>query len=509
MISAESPMVDEPVRGLVPPPWIYSLSGIERARLLARHYLAATPTSHLFGLGVGHVSAGVATCSMKASGHMVFFPAVNATPVFLEALQGAVLTALDPGMDVDPITFSIQWFRNPRPQPGSFLGRAHVVNSSGQFISAVVDVEDPIGRLVGSAISQWSIRRDEPAPPPAPASIEPIEEPFYTTPDPPDRPPVGAPVPLELSQRSSGLELSRMIVEGELPPLPAMHTLGLRWLSAEEGTASMAMPASEWFCTWNRDISPAVINSLVSPASVAAVATLWAPGQSVAILEGNTRFLRRVPADGRLLSAQSRVTKREGNLVFTDAEAVDADGNVVATQTTSNALIDPRSRAPGERERILVTLLFTDIVGSTQHAERMGDASWRSLLSEHHALVRQELGVHRGREIKTTGDGFLARFDTPAAAIRCARAIRDGVRRLGLEVRAGIHTGECEVQGSDLAGIALHVAARIMALAGPGEVLVSQTVRDLAAGSGIRFSAPECHALRGVEGDWNLYKVQD
>jgi class 3 adenylate cyclase len=131
------------------------------------------------------------------------------------------------------------------------------------------------------------------------------------------------------------------------------------------------------------------------------------------------------------------------------------------------------------------------------------------LLAEHDKLVRQELGAHKGREVKTTGDGFLVRFDSPAAAIRCARAIRDGVRRLNLEVRAGIHIGECEVHGTDLAGIALHVAARIMALAGNNEILVSQMVRDLAAGSGVHFGAAERHALRGVEGEWNLFLVEN
>jgi class 3 adenylate cyclase len=139
----------------------------------------------------------------------------------------------------------------------------------------------------------------------------------------------------------------------------------------------------------------------------------------------------------------------------------------------------------------------------------MGDAAWRSLLDEHHALVRRELGAHRGREVKTIGDGFLARFESPASAVRAARAIRDGVKRLHLEVRGGIHTGECEVQGTDLAGIAIHVAARIVALAGPSEILVSQTVRDLVPGSGIHFAARGKQTLRGVEGEFELFAVDD
>jgi class 3 adenylate cyclase len=507
-VSEIRPVTDEPVRGLVPPPWINSLSGIERMRLMSRHYLAVTPTARLFGLGLGHVSAGSATATMKASGHMAFIPALNVIPLFMESLHGAVLTALDAGTDVDPVTASVQYFRNPRPQPGSFIARARVVNSSTAFVSAAVDVEDPVGRLVGTAISQWSIKKVTSSLPPPP-SIEPIEEPTYATPDPPDRPPVGATPPLEMSQRFTGLELAKMHLAGELPPLPVMHTLGLRWDSADEGAISMTMPASEWFCTWDHDVAPTVINSFASVAGSAAAATLFEPGQSVAILESSTRFLGSAKADGRLLTASTKVTHRSGPLVLIEVQVIDAEERTLAIQTDVNSLLEVGQRGMGERERVLATLLFTDIVGSTKHAERVGDARWRSLLAEHDALVRQELGAYRGREVKATGDGFLARFDSPAAAIKCARAIRNGVRRLNLEIRAGIHTGECEVHGTDLAGIALHVAARIMSLAGNSEILVSQMVRDLAAGSGVRFGGAECHTLKGVEGDWNLFQVED
>jgi len=507
-VSDLRPITDEPVRGLIPPPWIYSLSGFERMRLLSRHYLGLTRTARLFGLGLGHVSMGSVTITMKASGHMAFIPALNVVPIFMESLQGAALTALDAGMDVDPVTVSIQYFRNPRPQPGSFIARARIGNSSSAFISTVTDVEDPVGRLVGTAVSQWSIKKVESSPPP-PVSIEPIEEPTYAIPDPPDRPPVGAIPPLELSQRFSGLELAKLIIAGELPPLPVMHTLGLTWDSAEEGSISMTMPASDWFCTWNHDLAPSCINSFFSVAGAAAAATVFEPGQSVAILESSTRFLASTKADGRMLKARADVTHRSGKIVLIEAQVLDADGRTLAVQNSVNSLLDMSERGRDERERVLATLLFTDIVGSTERAERMGDKHWRSLLAEHDALVRQELGAHKGREVKTTGDGFLARFDSPAAAIKCARAIRDGVRRLNLEIRAGIHTGECEVHGTDLAGIALHVAARIMSLAGDSEILVSQMVRDLAAGSGVHFSSADHHVLRGVEGEWNLFRVED
>jgi class 3 adenylate cyclase len=508
-VSDLRPVTDEPARGLVPPMWIYSLPGMERMRLFGRRYLAAPPCARLYGISLGHVSIGSATATMKASGITQHVPALNVSPVVLEALQDAAITALEPGMDVTPIAYSLEYFRNPRPQPGNFLARARIINTSNLSISCAADVEDPVGRLVGTAISQWAIEPVMPSPPAAPVAIEPIEEPTYATPDPPDRPPVGALPPLELSQRYGGLELFKMLIDGELPPLPLMNTLGMRFENADEGEVTVSMPASEWFCMWNRLVSPGGIDPLLGAANASCTATLFQPGQSVAIIECNTRFFHRVPADGRLIRAHSKVVHRVGNLINTEAIATDEDGQPLAAQHTTNILLDPREHRPGEQERVLATLLFTDIVGSTLHAERLGDTQWRSLLAEHDKLVRRELGAHKGREVKTTGDGFLARFDSPAAAIRCARAIRDGVRRLNLEVRAGIHIGECEMHGTDLAGIALHVAARIMALAGNSEILVSQMVRDLAAGSGVHFSGADHHVLRGVEGEWNLFRVED
>ena len=159
-------------------------------------------------------------------------------------------------------------------------------------------------------------------------------------------------------------------------------------------------------------------------------------------------------------------------------------------------------------DRVLATLLFTDIVGSTETATRLGDHRWRELLDRHHEVVREELATHRGREVKTMGDGFLATFDGPARAVLCARAIIDRVAHLGLTVRAGLHIGEVETQDVDLAGIAVHIAARVNALAGPGEVLVSRTVKDLVAGSGIRFADRGVHTLKGAEEDWQLFAVE-
>jgi len=158
-------------------------------------------------------------------------------------------------------------------------------------------------------------------------------------------------------------------------------------------------------------------------------------------------------------------------------------------------------------DRVLATVLFTDIVDSTRRAAEMGDRDWHALLDAHDAVVRSQLARFRGREVNRSGDGFLAMFDGPQRAIRCAMAIRDAVQALGIEVRAGLHTGECEVRGDDIGGIGVHIGARVSALAGPNEVLVSSTLRDLVIGSGLAFEERGTHALKGVPGEWRVFAV--
>jgi class 3 adenylate cyclase len=194
------------------------------------------------------------------------------------------------------------------------------------------------------------------------------------------------------------------------------------------------------------------------------------------------------------------------------ARLIEVPGSDIGLVGDDKTLADIAEFLTGERpavevDRVLTTMLFTDIVGSTGRAASMGDSRWRALLDAHDRRVRELLERFRGREIDTTGDGFLASFDGPARAIRCARAVVESVRSLGIEVRAGLHTGECEVRGDDLGGIAVHIAARVAALAGPSEVLVSGTVKDLVVGSDISFSDRGEHRLKGVPGGWRLYSV--
>ena len=160
-------------------------------------------------------------------------------------------------------------------------------------------------------------------------------------------------------------------------------------------------------------------------------------------------------------------------------------------------------------DRVLTTVMFTDIVGSTQLVTELGDRRWGQLVEDHHALVRKALAEYRGREVDTAGDGFLATFDGPARGIRCACAIRDAVRGLGIQVRVGLHTGECEPMRDKLGGIAVHIGARVASLAAPGEVLVTRTVRDLVVGSGLQFDERGTRTLRGVPDEWQLFAVRE
>jgi class 3 adenylate cyclase len=166
-----------------------------------------------------------------------------------------------------------------------------------------------------------------------------------------------------------------------------------------------------------------------------------------------------------------------------------------------------RLSARNQSERVLATILFTDIVGSTELAARLGDTAWRELLEKHHAIVRRELARFQGRELDTAGDGFFATFDGPARAVLAAVAIRESLRAIGIDVRAGLHTGECEVSDGKVVGIAVSIGARISSLAGPGEILVSSTVKDLVAGSGLRFEDRGEHQLKGVPETWRVFAL--
>jgi class 3 adenylate cyclase len=267
--------------------------------------------------------------------------------------------------------------------------------------------------------------------------------------------------------------------------------------------ASDAEYRAWWRKAGQRGASPATARAILTSAFLADVRT------TLPLVEVPTLVLHRT--GNRLYSRRHSEYLAEH---IVDARLVELQGiDVLPFAGDGDAVVDEIEefltgvRGSARADRILTTLLFTDIVGSTQLATRIGDEKWRVLLDQHDAMVRSELRRFRGREVKTTGDGILATFDGPARAIDCAERIHHGARRLGIDVRAGLHTGEVDIRGDDVSGIAVHIAQRVSAMAGPNETLVSRTVVDLVAGSGIGFEDRGESQLKGVPGSWQLFAV--
>jgi uncharacterized protein (TIGR00369 family) len=465
------------------------------------------------GITVTQVGAGSATLTMPASpwldhgdGHL------DMIILLQEALAFAVLTSAPAASQVVAASLSVNHLRPAVLEGQSFIARARVVHGGARFTVAEVLVEDAQGRAVTHGSGSFLVRPLDPAPPPASAASV-VDEPVYATPDPHLRPLPATNAPTLRSVEEDGwLAATRKMVAGQLPMVPVGQLLGLRMAEVDEGRGVIALRTSNWLrCRSFDEVASGVVAALGRDAMGLSGATLCPTSHLAGILESNLSFLRPAPIDGQELLARAHVSYEAGGLLISTGEVVDADGNVVAVGRQTALRIERRRRtSPGaEPERVLATVLFTDIVGSTRRAEELGDAAWGRLLASHHDAVRSQLEIWKGKEVKTTGDGFLATFDSPARAVQCARAVRDVVHRLGLEIRAGIHTGECEVTKTDVAGIAVHVAARIQTIAEPGQILVSSMVRDLVAGSGLCFFGPTAHELKGIEGEWQLCALEE
>jgi class 3 adenylate cyclase len=257
-----------------------------------------------------------------------------------------------------------------------------------------------------------------------------------------------------------------------------------------------------WFANWERmGLSPTFAYALNRAHAETDLRSIMPAVRSPTLV----LYRHGAPAEDQALEVATRiegaravrVSGTDNGFIFQSPEIGDEIERFVAGKTPSSV-----------PDSVLATLLFTDIVASTKRAAELGDRAWRELLAEHHAVVRRELARYRGEEKDTAGDGFFATFDGPARAIRCAQAGVESVRGIGLELRAGVHTGECELHDGKLAGIAVSVGARVASLAGAGEVLVTSTVRDLVAGSGIEFAELGERELKGVPGTWNLYAAR-
>jgi class 3 adenylate cyclase len=427
------------------------------------------------------------------------------------ALTGVTVTAAAPGHEVVPRTLVINYFRPYRVQGGNLIARGRVVNTSSFFAFSEAEIEDPEGRQIAHAAGQFAIRRVDPLPPPPPSRLPAAEEPVYASPDPYLRRVVRPEVPREELELQGGLSFMRKYLDGAFV-MSFSELYGMRFLEVDEGRAVTTFPASEWFSRFSREVAPGVVAAVANATWWSATLTTLRPGDSFAGLEQVVRFYREIPADGRALRVEARTTVGNRDLSVAEVNVFDADGALVASESATGSFIEGgrrRRRPQVETKTVLATLLFVDIVGATDRANQLGDAQWRKLLDEHRAAVRGEIVRHEGTEIDTAGDGFFVRFEAPGNALDCARAIRTGVKRLGIDVRAGIHMGECEMQGRGLSGIAVHIAARVEGAAAPGEILVSSTIKDVATGSGLRFEDRGEHTLKGVPDTWRLYALAE
>ena len=503
-------MVDEPVRGGFPDPPFYSLPGLERYRAFQRGLVLPSPLSHLLGFRLTQLGSGTAVVSLPLSPWLHLGDGTADFKIITElAAHAAVVSTAPGGYEATTATLAVHHLRPCTVHSESVIARARVLNTGRTFTVVEVLVEDGLGRAIAHATGSALVRPMRPPPPPLVQPLQTVQAPTYATPDPHRRPlrPEGLPS-LDQVDEMGGLQVVMpMLAAGKVEAPPACELLGMRCVDVSEGTATWVLRGTEWHCLDRHQVQPGVVFALSHYALTTAAATLCAPGWHVGVIEQTMSFLGKVTPDSRDVIARAQVVHRRDFVIVT-VQVTDEEGTEVALGHQT-ALLAERG-APQrsvEPERVLATVMFTDLVGSTQRAEQLGDERWRHLLEEHNDVVRRQLQIFKGREVKSVGDGFLATFESPARAIQCARAIRDGVKQLNLDLRTGIHTGECEFMGSDIAGIAVHIASRVQTVAGPGEILVSSTVRELVTGSGLRFTDHGRHALKGIDGDWQLFAV--
>ncbi len=273
-----------------------------------------------------------------------------------------------------------------------------------------------------------------------------MEEPVYETPDPYQRAVRHDQTLARIADEAGAASVLRELPPGSPLPMPMSQALGATLMDFKPGEATVRFPSSEWFCLSNATISEQVIATMTELTADAVALGLHLPGQTVLANDELVRFVRPIPTDGRFVVACGRVMEQVRERLHIEVKLCDADGNLAAYYSGTYTMLNEANRPRRNRssaQRVLATLLFTDAVDSTRHADRLGDAKWRELLNDHRSLVRMEVARQGGTEIDTAGDGFFIRFESPGQAIQAARAASVAVRKLGIELRAGIHTGEC------------------------------------------------------------------
>ena len=476
-----------------------ALPGLQRVRALIAADAVQPPLFRLTGMRVVQAGPGAATCSLPTS-TLLLDPLQWVDLIMLTEATATMAgrAGVEPHRDVRCAAVSIHHQRVALIDAERLIARATTVHAGRTYSLVEVAVEDAVGRPLARAMASL-VRIDA-------IDGEHLEEsePAFRTHDPWERAFPLRPVPETLAAYEDPTPADARL-ESLLAPVHAQ--LGLRVVENATGRHTTSLPTSRWLLDRPDGVAGGVLIALTAWTMGGATGPMIAPDHSIAVIEHHAQLLRSVgPADGPLL-CQARVTHDASPFYLTAAEVTDGHGHVVATAGFTSVATPLRPGAPAPAERVLATILFSDIVGSTAQAGELGDEAWRHRLATHHAMVRRQLDAFRGREVKTTGDGFVALFEAPARAVQCAKAIRAGLRAEGMEVTIGLHTGECEVSAGDVSGIAVHAAARIEAAARPGEILVSHTVRDLTAGSGLVYEDAGDHVFKGFEERWRLSAV--
>lgn len=494
----------EPVRGTLPDHSFFGLAGIEQARAWVEAVAPIPPIHYLTGLAPTAVGPGAAACSMPVTPWLTF-GAGELEPhlLLIAAMSTAALSIAPAGTMVEPVWLSSTQIRPTSTVDGSLIARARVVHGGRSMALVDTIMENAVGRAVWHATGHARFVPVTPPPVP-PATLEPASHPRYPTPSPYERP-LDQDVAGALRWGDGdGLTRLRQLAARE-SVVPVSRLTGAYLTSVELGQAEARMPAHAWFQQSSVHISAGALAMAGHLVCAAAAGSIQAEGRGIQTLMFGVRITRAVPADDRELRMSATVDHRDGQRVFVSGELSDAQGSVALLSYAGWDSPVGRRSPQSRTERVLATVMFTDIVASTERASALGDARWSEVLQEHDALLRREVQRRRGRVIKGTGDGVLAVFDSPTQAVACGVAVRDAVRSLNIDVRVGIHTGECDLTDGDVSGVTVHIAARLETAAQPGQVLVSETVRALSSASDITFSDCGTRTLKGIEGDVSVF----
>jgi uncharacterized protein (TIGR00369 family) len=421
----------------------------------------------------------------------------------------AVLTSAPAGWGITTSELSVNFLRTPTIKCQTIIARAHLIHATRSLGLSEAIIEDGRGRILGHATSRCVLFRLDPD---VMASRKEEEVQRGSSPDPYLRAVEGDVRGQEFWDSTSGPEMARQTAAGEFVP-PCWLLMGLRGVSAAEGKISLAMSTSPWLCNSFGVVYGGAIAFLADATVNLAAGSTVEAATAFNSMDLKVNFLRPVLPDGEL-TAEATVIHRGRTIAVVNCEIRDGQGKLAATATSSVLILPGRhwerpvqvaDEITPEASGVLTTVMFIDIVDSTRKAAALGDRRWSETLADYQSVVRQEIQRFHGSEVDSVGDGFLVGFDSAARAVRCAAAARNAVRQIGLEIRAGVHAGECERSGGKLVGIAVHTGSRIEALAAPSEILVSSLVKELVAGAGIAFEDRGEHELKGLPGAWRLF----